>query len=216
MEFAFARGSILKLSNFPRDLVDNYRATAQVFAEKGFRSLGVAAKEDGKDWQLLGILSMFDPPRSDTASTIGEAKDLGISVKMLSKSLVVPSPLLYSQFPLPNWSALLVAGDAVAIAKETCKQLSLGTNIYDSQRLLSGAGGAMAGSDIRDFVEGADGFAEVYPEHKYRVVEMLQQRGMNRLSFKVIDWSMNVGHLTAMTGDVCSSPWIISPFWSFS
>jgi H+-transporting ATPase len=45
----------------------------------------------------------------------------------------------------------------------------------------------MAGSDIRDFVEGADGFAEVYPEHKYRVVEMLQQRGMNRLSFKVID-----------------------------
>jgi H+-transporting ATPase len=102
IELAFAHGSILKLSNFPRDLVDNYRATAQVFAEKGFRSLGVAAKEDGKDWQLLGILSMFDPPRSDTASTIGEAKDLGISVKMLSKSLVVPSPLLYSQFPLPN------------------------------------------------------------------------------------------------------------------
>ena len=60
-------------------------------------------------------------------------------------------------------------------------------NIYDSQRLLSGGGGAMAGSDIRDFVEGADGFAEVYPEHKYRVVEMLQQRGTNTLSYKVID-----------------------------
>lgn len=43
----------------------------------------------------------------------------------------------------------------------------------------------MAGSDVRDFVEAADGFAEVFPEHKYQVVEMLQQRG----------------HLVAMTGD---------------
>jgi len=60
--------------------------------------------------------------------------------------------------------------------------LNLGTNVYDSQRLI---GGQMAGSDISDFVEGADGFAEVFPEHKYQVVQMLQARG----------------HLTAMTGD---------------
>lgn len=61
--------------------------------------------------------------------------------------------------------------------------LSLGTKVYDSQRLI-GSGG-MAGSAIHDFVEAADGFAEVFPEHKYQVVEMLQHRG----------------HLTAMTGD---------------
>ncbi|KAI9444251.1 plasma-membrane proton-e [Lactarius indigo] len=77
----------------------------------------------------------------------------------------------------------MLTGDAVAIAKETCRQLSLGTNVYDSERLITGRD--MSGSDIHDFVESADGFAEVTPEHKYQVVEMLQNRG----------------HLTAMTGD---------------
>lgn len=76
----------------------------------------------------------------------------------------------------------MLTGDAVAIAIETCKRLSLGTNVYDSERLI---GGSMAGSEVRDFVEAADGFAEVYPEHKYQVVQLLQERG----------------HLTAMTGD---------------
>lgn len=47
--------------------VTQYRNTAQDFARRGFRSLGVASKEEGKDWELLGIMSMSDPPRSDTA-----------------------------------------------------------------------------------------------------------------------------------------------------
>jgi len=152
-----APNAILKLSKFDPTTVAEYRGVAQSFATRGFRSLGVACKEDGKDWELLGMLCMFDPPRSDTAKTIGEAHDLGISVKMLT-------------------------GDAVAIAKETCKQLGLKTNVYDSEKLI---GGGMSGSDIRDFVEAADGFAEVFPEHKYQVVNLLQERG----------------HLTAMTGD---------------
>ncbi|KAJ6552727.1 hypothetical protein B0H19DRAFT_1154803 [Mycena capillaripes] len=152
-----APNAILKLRKFDTKTVNEYRQTSQAFAERGFRSLGVAIKEDGKDWELLGIMSMSDPPRSDTAATIQEAQNLGIHIKMLT-------------------------GDAVAIAKETCKQLQLGTNVYDSQRLI---GSGMSGSDVRDFVEAADGFAEVFPEHKYQVVEMLQQRG----------------HLTAMTGD---------------
>ncbi|KZP24984.1 plasma-membrane proton-e [Athelia psychrophila] len=152
-----APNAILKLRAFDPTAVAHYRATAQDFASRGFRSLGVAVKEDGQDWQLLGIMSMSDPPRSDTAATIREAQDLGIHIKMLT-------------------------GDAVAIAVETCKQLSLGTNVYDSERLI---GGSMSGSDVRDFIEAADGFAEVFPEHKYQVVAMLQERG----------------HLTAMTGD---------------
>lgn len=152
-----APNAILKLAKFDAHTVADYRNTAQQFATRGFRSLGVASKEEGKEWQLLGMLCMFDPPRADTARTIGEANELGIHVKMLT-------------------------GDAVAIAKETCKQLGLKTNVYDSEKLI---GGGMAGSDIRDFVEAADGFAEVFPEHKYQVVSLLQERG----------------HLTAMTGD---------------
>lgn len=40
----------------------------------------------------------------------------------------------------------MLTGDAVAIAKETCRQLSLGTNVYDSERLITGN---MSGSNVR-------------------------------------------------------------------
>ena len=152
-----APNAILKLCNPPKDIADQYRKVAGDFASRGFRSLGVAINEDGQ-WRLRGLLPMFAPPRDDTAATIAEAQSLGVGVKMLT-------------------------GDAVAIAKETCKMLALGTKVYDSQRLI-GSGG-LSGAAIHDFVEAADGFAEVFPEHKYQVVEILQQRG----------------HLTAMTGD---------------
>ncbi|KAH7924224.1 plasma-membrane proton-e [Leucogyrophana mollusca] len=152
-----APNAILKLAKFDPSTAAHYRATAGEFAQRGFRSLGIASKEEGKDWQLLGLMSMSDPPRADTAATIREAIDLGVHIKMLT-------------------------GDAVAIAKETCKALALGTNVFDSERLM---GGGMAGTEVYDFVEAADGFAEVFPEHKYQVVDMLQKRG----------------HLTAMTGD---------------
>ncbi|BGP46266.1 hypothetical protein JCM10450v2_002108 [Rhodotorula kratochvilovae] len=152
-----APNAILRLTKFDPEVVAHYREKASAFAARGFRSLGVAIKEDGKDWELLGLLSMSDPPRHDTPATVREAQELGISIKMLT-------------------------GDAVAIAKETCRQLSMGDRVYDSERLL---GGGMSGSEIRDFLEAADGFAEVFPEHKYQVVEMLMQRS----------------HLVAMTGD---------------
>lgn len=161
VQYVAAKGApaaILRLCQPDKETADQYRKVAADFASRGFRSLGVAIKEGEQRWQLLGLLPMFDPPRFDTAATIAEAQTLGVSVKMLT-------------------------GDAVAIAKETCKMLALGTKVYDSHRLI-GSGG-MTGSAIHDFVEAADGFAEVFPEHKYQVVEMLQHRG----------------HLTAMTGD---------------
>ncbi|PWY74517.1 calcium ATPase [Aspergillus sclerotioniger CBS 115572] len=95
---------------------------------------------EGEYWNLLGMLSMFDPLRDDTAQTIAEAQKLGIKVKMLT-------------------------GDAIAVAKETCKMLALGITVYNSEKLISGGlSGAMAG----ELVEKADGFAEVFPEHKYQ------------------------------------------------
>ncbi|TFK50293.1 plasma-membrane proton-e [Heliocybe sulcata] len=132
-----APNTILRLANASQELQESYRQRTQEFAKRGFRTLGVACQEQGGEWQILRLLPMFDPPRSDTAQTIVEAGNLG---------------------------------------------LALGTNVYDSQRLMTGG---MSGSDVHDFVESADGFAEVAPEHKYQVVEMLQNRG----------------HLTVMTGD---------------
>ncbi|OCK75568.1 plasma membrane ATPase 1 [Lepidopterella palustris CBS 459.81] len=159
-KYVCAKGApkaILNLTNCDKETSDLFKNKATEFARRGFRSLGVAYQVNDGEWILLGLLSMFDPPREDTAQTIVEAQQLGVPVKMLT-------------------------GDAIAIAKETCKMLALGTKVYNSQKLIHGG---LSGTTQHDLVERADGFAEVFPEHKYQVVEMLQQRG----------------HLTAMTGD---------------
>lgn len=144
----------------PQDIDIAYKNKVAEFATRGFRSLGVARKRGEGHWEILGIMPCADPPRYDTARTINEAKGLGLSIKMLT-------------------------GDAVGIARETSRQLGLGTNVYNAERLGLGGGGSMPGSEVYDFVEAADGFAEVFPQHKYNVVEILQQRG----------------YLVAMTGD---------------
>ncbi|KAL4907462.1 hypothetical protein BDW74DRAFT_166837 [Aspergillus multicolor] len=144
----------------PSDVEEEYTAKMSEFATRGFRSLGVARKPADGEWEILGIVPCSDPPRDDTAATISEAKTLGLSIKMLT-------------------------GDAVPIARETSRELGLGTNVYNSDKLGLGGGGDMTGSELYNFVEAADGFAEVWPQHKYNVVDILQQRG----------------YLVAMTGD---------------
>src|SRR2546423_48790 len=144
----------------PEEVDAAYKNKVAEFATRGFRSLGVARKRGEGSWEILGIMPCSDPPRHDTARTINEAKSLGLKIKMLT-------------------------GDAVGIARETSRQLGLGTNVYNAERLGLGGDADMPGSEVYDFVEAADGFAEVFPQHKYNVVEILQQRG----------------HLVAMTGD---------------
>lgn len=151
---------VLEAGPVPEETIRQYNEKVADFAKRGFRSLGVARRRADSHWQLLGIMPCSDPPRHDTAKTIREALDLGLKIKMLT-------------------------GDAVGIAKETSRQLGLGENIYNSEKLGLGGGGDMPGSAVCDFVEAADGFAEVFPQHKYNVVDILQQRG----------------HLVAMTGD---------------
>ncbi|KAL4802751.1 hypothetical protein BDV18DRAFT_166781 [Aspergillus unguis] len=152
--------SVSEENQLPDDVKDEYTDKMTEFAERGFRSLGVARRPKGGKWEILGIVPCSDPPRDDTAATINEAKTLGLSVKMLT-------------------------GDATAIARETSRELGLGTNVYNAERLGLGGGGTMSGSTLYNFVEAADGFAEVWPQHKYNVVDILQQRG----------------YLVAMTGD---------------
>lgn len=160
-----APASIVKMvseaSGVPEETAADYNDMVADFARRGFRSLGVARKRAEGRWELLGIMPCLDPPRHDTAKTIKEAIELGLKIKMLT-------------------------GDAVGIAKETCRQLDLGQNIYNSEKLGLGSGGSdLPGHKFFDFVEAADGFAEVFPQHKYNVVDILQKRG----------------YLVAMTGD---------------
>ncbi|MDQ2845900.1 MAG: plasma-membrane proton-efflux P-type ATPase, partial [Actinomycetota bacterium] len=128
------------------------------FAARGFRSLGVARAEGDGEWRFLGVLPLFDPPRKDAASTIATAKAMGVTVKM-------------------------VTGDAIAIAKETAAKVGLGTNVLDAAGL--GDVKKKETATVGKSIETADGFAQVFPEHKYHIVDVLQQRG----------------HIVGMTGD---------------
>lgn len=157
--------SVLKMvereTTIPSHLIIEYKVKVAEFAARGFRSLGMARKRSTlDDWEILGIMPCADPPRYDTAKTVKEAKQLGLSIKMLT-------------------------GDAVGIARETSRQLGLGTNILSAEQLDVAGDSDAPGSRTYDFIESADGFAEVFPQHKYDVVQILQRRG----------------YLVAMTGD---------------
>ncbi|MGA3171853.1 MAG: plasma-membrane proton-efflux P-type ATPase [Chthoniobacteraceae bacterium] len=128
------------------------------FAARGFRSLGVARADQGGPWQFIGVLPLFDPPRVDAKETIATALAMGVKIKM-------------------------VTGDALAIAKETAKKLNMGTNILDAAAL--GDSKKEETAQVAESIEKADGFAQVFPEHKFHIVDVLQKRG----------------HIVGMTGD---------------
>ncbi|GMI91903.1 H(+)-ATPase 9 [Hibiscus trionum] len=139
------------------------------FADRGLRSLGVARQtvpEKNKDspggpWEFVGLLPLFDPPRHDSAETIRRALHLGVNVKMIT-------------------------GDQLAIGKETGRRLGMGTNMYPSSALLGqNKDDRVSAIDVDELIEKADGFAGVFPEHKYEIVKRLQERK----------------HICGMTGD---------------
>ncbi len=119
----------------------------KLFATKGFRALGVAKTGLQDNWQFGGLIALYDPPREDSAETIQTAQSMGVQVKM-------------------------VTGDHTAIAKEIAQQVDLGTNIVTAASFLD-----KSDREARNVVESADGFAQVFPEHKYHIVEILQSRG---------------------------------------
>jgi H+-transporting ATPase len=160
---------ILNLCNAKEDFKKKVHSIIDKFAERGLRSLAVASQEvpdktkesAGGPWQFVGLLSLFDPPRHDSAETIRRALHLGVNVKMIT-------------------------GDQLAIAKETGRRLGMGTNMYPSASLLGNhKDESIAALPIEELIEKADGFAGVFPEHKYEIVKKLQERK----------------HICGMTGD---------------
>jgi H+-transporting ATPase len=128
------------------------------FAEKGYRTLAVAKTDDEKRPELVGLVALRDMPRPDSKQLIEELRELSISVKMLT-------------------------GDALPIAREIATSVGLGENVIKA-------------ADLKEFIkedpieateaaDRSDGFAEVYPEDKYRIVKSLQA----------------TKHVVGMTGD---------------
>jgi H+-transporting ATPase len=149
---------ILALDPNSEKIQAEYDKAVNEFASRGFRSLAVARTDDKDKWQLIGVIPLFDPLREDSKDTVKTTRDMGLKVKM-------------------------VTGDQVAIAKEIGRQLDLGTNIVDAS--LFDETKHHEGGQLADAIEKADGFAQVFPEHKYHIVEVLQEKG----------------HIVGMTGD---------------
>src|SRR6516164_1511212 len=153
---------IVDLAKPTPEVAQRVKKTVDDLAAKGSRALGVARSEDGgRTWSLLGVLPMSDPPRDDSKATIDKANEKGVRVKM-------------------------VTGDDTAIAIETARQLGLGTHIIPAAEAFPrDMDPNNVPPEIADAIERADGFARVFPEHKYAIVKALQARD----------------HLVAMTGD---------------
>ena len=147
--------AILELVHAGDDISGTIASSVDEFASKGFRALGVARTDVGGAWGYAGLVALYDPPREDSAATIQTAESMGIDVKM-------------------------VTGDHLAIAKEVSGLVGLKTNIVTPSSFLN-----EPDEQAEPLVESADGFAEVFPEHKYRIVELLQKRD----------------HIVCMTGD---------------
>ena len=155
------------------DMTDDEKHKAEqateAMAKKGLRALAVAESEpyrgkralDELHWHCVGCLSVLDPPREDSAETIQRLQEFGIAVKMIT-------------------------GDTILIAREIAKRLGLQRNIL-SPSLIQRAeqSSNITAKQLLRMVEAADGFAQVVPEDKYRVVELLQLGD----------------HLVGMTGD---------------
>lgn len=124
-------------------------------AEQGYRTLGTARTNEKDEWEYVGLIPLFDPPREDSAATIKTASDMGVNVKMIT-------------------------GDHTSIAKQIAQKVNLKNRIGEATKFLK-----KNDKEAGRIVEEADGFAQVFPEHKYRIVELLQDRQ----------------HIVGMTGD---------------
>ena len=157
-EISVSKGAIqviLSLVEEGQKLENLVNEQGKNFASEGYRALAIAKTNNQNKWEYIGTVALHDPPRADSSETIKKANSLGIKVKM-------------------------VTGDHVEIAKQIAGNLGIGTNIVVSSEI-------MGKDDSRtiELVEGADGFAEVYPEHKYHIVELLKSKD----------------HVVGMTGD---------------
>jgi H+-transporting ATPase len=159
--FSVTKGAPQVIVSLCKEMDDD--AKNQVFAsverlsQKGYRTLAVASSEDkgSTRFSLIGLLPLADPPRPDSKEMIEQLKTLGVKPKMLT-------------------------GDNIAIAREIARQVQIGNRIYRMADL-----GNVDEKEQAKIIEEYDGFAEIYPEDKYKVVKLLQSKG----------------HMVGMTGD---------------
>lgn len=157
---------LLEMTYNKDDIRKEVEDTVLGLAYRGIRSLAVACTDHNAQdrWVFMGIMTFLDPPRPDTKITIQRCKEFGITTKMIT-------------------------GDHKAIAIEMCKRLNMGSNVLGAEKLPVKTPEELEsdtlGREFGPLIMNADGFAQVFPEHKYLIVEALRQNG----------------HIVGMTGD---------------
>jgi len=151
-KFKVAKGApqvILNLVDGDEKLKEKVMDIVESYARKGYRTLGVGRTVDEKlsKWEYVGIIALYDPPREDSAETVAFLKKMGICVKMIT-------------------------GDHKAIAEQIARKLGIGSRIHTIDEIKN-----LSSSDAERLIEEADGFAQVFPEHKYMIVDALQKHG---------------------------------------
>ena len=132
----------------PREKEQADRAV-RCFSEKGYRAIAVSVREAGenKKFQMAGLLALSDPLRKDSKTMLREIRDLGIRPLMLT-------------------------GDNLAIAREIAGESGIGSRILRAEKLRG-----LKKEEQNILLDSCDGFAEAFPEDKYRIVRLLQERG---------------------------------------
>ena len=149
--------SVAKSCKLSTEEVKKYESQVGLFAQSGFKTIAVACKQrqDGKT-VLIGLVALIDNPSGSAKVAISRLHQLGIKILMLT-------------------------GDAFEIAKNIAQKVSIKGEI-----LVAKAGGEFKKFDFtEELIENNAGFAEVYPEDKYTIVQRLQ----------------TLGHVVGMTGD---------------
>ena len=149
--------SIIEVCQPTEDELAEIKNKTDAFAEKGYRVIAVAAGKESGKMDVVGLVALYDKPRPESAKLIAKLRSLGIAVKMLT-------------------------GDSQPIATQIAKEVGLGEKITRMADVEKNAGNAVVAAEI---VDEMDGFAEIYPEGKYRIVKGLQVEN----------------HVVGMTGD---------------
>ena len=155
-EFTAAKGApqvILDLVKPDEELRKKVEKKVEELGKEGYRSLGVARKQKRGKWKYLGLLPMLDPPREDSADVIGEAKDHGIDIRM-------------------------VTGDHAAIGKKVAEQIGMDTDIVSAGEFFAEEEDDQEDKKKKEKrkkrFEQVNGFAEVTPEHKFNIIKQFQ------------------------------------------
>ena len=148
---------VLKMCHPDEPFAKEVTNTIDNYALKGYRTLGIAKGDHNGKWSFLGLIPLFDPPRDDTKDTLDQIKSMGVDVKMAT-------------------------GDHTSIAKELAKNLNLGTKIFSLKDLYNHP---QSNNALEQNLSQADGFSEVFPEHKFKIVQNFQKHQ----------------HVVGMTGD---------------